>query len=57
MSYASERWNPKGAFVIIEFFSNIQPYKSFDPLQLVFIEDLVLFIAKGYVPLFVVESS
>jgi hypothetical protein len=44
-------------FVITEFFSNVQSYKSSNPLQLVFIEDLVLFITKGYVPLSTMESS
>ncbi len=44
-------------FTIIEFFFNVQSYKSSNPLQLVFIEDLVLFIMKGYVPLSTMESS
>jgi hypothetical protein len=44
-------------FAIIEFFSNVWSFKSSNPLQLLFIEDLVLLITKGYVPLSTMESS
>jgi len=41
---------------IIDFFSNQIPYKLNDLIQQMFIEDLVLLIAKGYMPLVMVET-
>jgi hypothetical protein len=40
---------------ITEYFGSQQPYKSFDPMQICFIEDLMLFVAKGYEVLSMVE--
>lgn len=42
---------------IIDFFSSQQPYKKVEQLQINFITNLVLIIAKGYVPLSIVESQ
>ena len=41
---------------ITEFFSSAQPYKKCDTMQIRFIEDLVLLIAKGNIPLSMVEN-
>jgi hypothetical protein len=35
----------------MKFFGNVRPYKKSNLIQLGFIEDLVLMIAKGYMPL------
>jgi len=40
---------------ITKYFGTQQPYKNFDPMQICFSEDLVLFLAKGYETLFTVE--
>jgi hypothetical protein len=42
--------------IIMKFFGNVRPYKKSNLIQLGFIEDLVLMIAKGYMPLSIVES-
>jgi len=34
----------------------VNPYKKSNPIQMGFIENLVLMIAKGYMPLSIVES-
>jgi hypothetical protein len=34
----------------------VKPYKKSNPIQMGFIENLVLMIAKGYMPLPIVES-
>jgi hypothetical protein len=39
-----------------QFFGNVRPYKKSNLIKIGFIEDLVLMIAKGNTPLFVVES-
>jgi len=39
-----------------DFFGKCEPYKKSNPIELGFIEDLVLMIAKGYMPLSIVES-
>jgi hypothetical protein len=36
----------------MEFFNNHKPYNRLDPTQCAFPKDLVLYIAKGYHPLF-----
>jgi hypothetical protein len=41
---------------ITEFFSSARPYKKCDTMQIRFIEDLVLLIAKGSVALSIVEN-
>jgi len=41
---------------IIIFFGGVRPYKKSNPIQMGFIEDLGLMIAKGYMPLSIVES-
>jgi hypothetical protein len=41
---------------ITNVFGNVRPYKKSNPIQMGFIEDLVLMIAKENMPLFVVES-
>jgi hypothetical protein len=41
---------------IIDFFSNQIPYKLNDLIQQMFIEDLILLIVKGYMPLVMVET-
>jgi hypothetical protein len=50
-----EMWSHK--FIShINIFLNVKPYKNPHLVQMQFIQDLVLIIAKGYMPLFVVES-
>jgi hypothetical protein len=34
----------------------VKPYKKSNPIQMGFIENLILMIAKGYMPLSIVES-
>jgi hypothetical protein len=41
---------------LMNLFGNVKPYKKSRPIQLRFIEDLVLMIVKGYKPLSIVES-
>jgi hypothetical protein len=43
-------------FMIIEFFGYQQPYNKIDPMQHAFLENMVLYIAKGYHPLFFVKN-
>ncbi len=38
------------------FLGGVRPYKKSNPIQMGYIEDLVLMIAKGYMPLCIVES-
>jgi hypothetical protein len=40
---------------ITKYFGSQQPYKSFDPMHIHFIENLMLFVAKRYEILFMVE--
>jgi hypothetical protein len=42
--------------VINIFFGNVRPCKKSNPIQMRFIEDLVLIITKGYMPMSIVES-
>jgi hypothetical protein len=41
---------------IMEFFYNHKPYNKLNPTQCAFPEDLVLYIAKGYHPLFFAKN-
>jgi hypothetical protein len=41
---------------ITNFFGNVRPYKKCHIVQIGFIKDLVLMIAKSYMPLFIVKS-
>jgi len=41
---------------ITNFFGSMKHYKKSNPIQMGFIEDFVLMIAKGYMPLSIVES-
>ncbi len=41
---------------IIMFFGRVRPYKKSNPIQMGFIEDLILMIANSYMPLSIVES-
>ncbi len=41
---------------IIIFFGDVKLYKKFNPMQMGFIEDLVLMIVTGYMPLSIVGS-
>jgi hypothetical protein len=40
----------------MEFFYNHKPYNILDPTQCAFPKDLVLYIAKGYHPLFFTKN-
>jgi hypothetical protein len=42
---------------IMKFFSCHKPYIKLNSTQLAFLEDLVLYIAKGYHPLSFIENS
>jgi hypothetical protein len=44
------------AFVITSFFGATNPYKKIDEHQQQFLEDLVLYICKGYKPLSTCEN-
>jgi len=46
-----------GYGAIIKHFGNIVPYKKKDARQNAFMEDLLMFVAKGYMVIFVVESQ
>jgi hypothetical protein len=41
---------------IIDFFNSQRPYNKFDLTQQTFLEDLVLYITKGYQPLSSIEN-
>jgi len=43
-------------FQVTNFFNNQQPYNKFDLAQQTFLEDLVLYIAKGYRPFFLLKA-
>jgi hypothetical protein len=45
-----------GYGVITYLFGLVNPYKKDDPQQLRFKEDLLLFVAKTYMPISIVES-
>jgi hypothetical protein len=55
-----EKSKPKfvvGYGAITNHFGSTIPYKKKDLGQKKFMEDLLLFIAKGYIPIFVVENQ
>jgi hypothetical protein len=41
---------------IMIFFGGVKPYKKSNPMQMGFIEDLVLMIVKGYMPLSIMKT-
>jgi hypothetical protein len=40
---------------ITKYFGSQQPYKNYDPMQIHFIENVMLFVAKGYEALSTLE--
>lgn len=54
-----QKWKHK-AFAtlttIINFSENVRPYKNSNPIQMGFIDDLVLMIVNGYMCLFIVDN-
>ncbi len=54
-----QKWKHK-AFAtlttITNFFENVKPYKKSNPIQMGFIDDLVLMVVNGYMCLFIVDN-
>jgi hypothetical protein len=53
---ATKKWKTIFPSQITNFFNNQRPYNKFDLAQQAFLEDLVLYIAKGYQPVSFVEN-